>query len=173
MMLDFYDSDYGQDFEACWDWPEGWPQNIEFPDGSMEYTDGDVWFKAYDTSLLEADEDIALFEQGYLFNCYVRLRYNPPSPYCDDVLAHFPAHDKEEAERLLQLAADALYGKSATFDSHGADSALKCRDGQHVTAWPLEGCKYDRCETGPMYYVVFDDGCDANAFADELEWEEA
>lgn len=168
MMLDFYDSNYGEDFEACWDWPKDWPHKC---DDANCY--GDVWFKAYDVSLCERSDDDRLLERGYLFDCYVFVRYSAPEWYWEDDLAHFPAHDKEEAERLLQLAADALYGKSATFDSHGADSELKCRDGQHVTAWPLEGCKYDRCETGPMYYVVFDDGCDANAFADELEWEEA
>lgn len=103
-MLDFYDSDYGEDFEACCYWPKDWPHEHE--DGLVF---DDVWFKAYDTSLKENDEDTALFEQGYLFNCIVRVRYYTPSLYCEDGLAKFPAHDKEEAERLLQLAADALY----------------------------------------------------------------
>ena len=61
--------------------------------------------------------------------------------------------------------------KNATFDSHGADSELACRDGQMVTAWPLEEEKYDRCETGPMYHVMFHDGFESDAFADELKWE--
>ena len=109
--LDFYDSDYGRDFEAVCYWPESWPHDIEYQDGSMDYMDGDVWFKAYDTSLKENDEDARLFEHGYLFNCIVRIRYYTTSLYCEDVLAKFPARDKEEAERLLQVAADALYGE--------------------------------------------------------------
>lgn len=104
MKLDFYDSNYGEDFEAMTDWPGGWPHESE--DGRAF---DDVWFKAYDTSFKENDEDAELFEQGYLFNCIVRTRNYTPSLYCEDVLAKFPAKDKEEAERLLQIAADALY----------------------------------------------------------------
>lgn len=109
--LHFEDSDYGEDFECACDWPEDWPHDIEYPDGYIDYMDGDVWFKAYDTSLKENDEDATLFEQGYLFNCYVRIRYYTTGLYCEDGLAKFPARDKEEAERLLQVAADALYGE--------------------------------------------------------------
>ena len=108
MMLDFYDSDYGKDFEACWDWPEGWPHEDE-----LEYLEDNIWFKAYDTSLCETKNDIALFEQGYLFDCIVRACYYTPNLYCEDVLARFPARTREEAERLLQLAADALYEEEA------------------------------------------------------------
>lgn len=111
MKLDFYESGYGEDFEAAADWPKGWPHDIEYPDGYMDYMDGDVWFKAYDTSLKENDEDVDLFRQGYLFNCNVRIRYYTTGLYCEDGLAKFPARDKEEAERLLEIAADALYGK--------------------------------------------------------------
>ena len=109
LALDFQSCDYGEDFEYVYDWPESWPQNIEHPDGYMDYMDGDVWFKAYDTSLCANEEDKELFEQGYLLNCVVRLRYYTTGLYCEDGLAKFPARDKEEAERLLQAAADALY----------------------------------------------------------------
>jgi len=109
MTLYFYDTGYGKDFDAAWDWPKGWPHDIEYPDGSMDYMDGDVWFKAYDTSLKENDEDKELFEQGYLFNCQVRIRYYTTGMYCEDGLAKFPARDREEAERLLTVAAAALY----------------------------------------------------------------
>lgn len=109
--LDFQSSDYGEDFEYVYDWPRDWPCSIEHTDGSIDYDDGDVWFKAYDTSFKENDEDAELFELGYLFNCIVRIRYYTTGLYCEDVLAKFPAKDKEEAEHLLQVAADALYGE--------------------------------------------------------------
>ena len=104
MELDFYSSDYGEDFEAMTDLPNDWPHE----DDDML---NDVWFKAYDTSLKEICEDAELFEQGYLFNCYVRVRYHANGVYCEDELAKFPARDREDAERLLKVAADALYGK--------------------------------------------------------------
>ncbi len=115
--LYFEHSGYGCDFEAAEYWPKGWPHDIEYPDGYMDYMDGDVWFKAYDTSLKENERDAELFEQGYLFNCEVRVRYYTSGfpvqalLYCEDPLASFPARDQEEAERLLQVAADALYRK--------------------------------------------------------------
>lgn len=111
MKLDFYSSDYGEDFEAMSDWPNDWPHDIEWPDGYMDYMFCDVWFKAYDTSFKANDEDAMLFEQGYLFNCIVRIRYYTTGLYCEDGLAKFHARNREEAERLLQVAADALYGE--------------------------------------------------------------
>ena len=101
--LYFEHSGYGCDFEAAEYWPKGWPHD--------NYMDSDVWFKAHDTSLKENDRDAELFEQGYLFNCEVRIRYYTSGLYCEDPLANFPARDQEEAERLLQVAADALYGE--------------------------------------------------------------
>lgn len=109
MMLDFYDSHYGYDLEAWGEWPEYWPRNIEFPDGPMDSDDCGIWFRAFNTSLLETVEDIAFREQGYLFRCIVYASYATTNTYYEDVLARFPAHDKEEAERLLQVAANALY----------------------------------------------------------------
>lgn len=106
VRLDFYDSDYGKDFEAMTDWPDGWPHEIT-DDGLLD----DVWFKAYDTSLKETNEDTTLYERGYLFNCIVRVRYYTAGLYCEDVLAKFPAKNKDDAERLLQIAADALHGE--------------------------------------------------------------
>lgn len=113
MMLDFYDSGYGNDFECVWEWPDSWPQNIEFADGSVDFYDPYIWFKAYDTSLCENEEDAGLYEQGYLFNCIIRTRYDSSSFYCEDVLAKFPAKDREEAKRLLTLAAKAIYEEEA------------------------------------------------------------
>jgi len=109
--LDFYNTEYGEDFEAITDWPKGWPHDLKSPDGYVDYSDGDVWFKAYDTSFKANHEDAELFERGYQFNCIVRIRYYTTSLYCKDVLAKFPAKDRAEAERLLQIAADALYGE--------------------------------------------------------------
>ena len=61
------------------------------------------WLKAYCTRW----EDEPLYEQGILYDCYVSL--------CEDgewyksyELAHFHAHDRDEATRLLVAAANAL-----------------------------------------------------------------
>ena len=105
----FTDCEYGEDFENVWWWPKGWPNDIKYPDGSVYLNDPQIWFKAYDTSLCETSEDSELFEQGYLFNCMVRTMYDRTVFYCEDVLAEFPARDREEAERLLTVAAAALY----------------------------------------------------------------
>ena len=113
MELRFHDSGWFNDFEDDGDWPAGWPHDIEYPDGSFDYGEPYVKFKAYDLTNdwnnLE-EYEWALCEQGYEFNCEVKLCYVTPALFCEDVIAHFPARDKEEAERLLQVAADALYG---------------------------------------------------------------
>ena len=111
MKLYFDETCYGEDFETVCDWPEGWAHGCEYPDGSIDYSESDVWFKAYDTSLCENERDRELFEQGYGFNCVVRLRYVTSGLYCEDELASFPALDRRDAERLLQITADEIYGK--------------------------------------------------------------
>ena len=56
-----------------------------------------------------------------------------------------------------------------TFESHGADSDLKHRDGERIRVLgKLDPSEYDECETGPMYRVRFDDGFKTAAFADEI-----
>ncbi len=58
---DFYDCDYGKDFETLIDVHEfvDW-----IPEG--EY---DLWLKAYDTSLQENEEEAELYNNGYVFEC--------------------------------------------------------------------------------------------------------
>lgn len=60
-------------------------------------------------------------------------------------------------------------GSLHTFDSHGADSKLKHRDGDVVQIeCLLDDNEYDPAETGLMYSVVFNDGHIGEAFEDEL-----
>lgn len=60
-------------------------------------------------------------------------------------------------------------GSLHTFDSHGADSKLKHRDGDVVQIeCLLDDNEYDPAETGLMYSVVFNDGHIGDAFEDEL-----
>ena len=111
MKLHFYPSGCGRDFEALGHWPEGWPCNIEYPDGSLDYIDPEVKFKAYETAQRELPWDRQLDGMGIEFRCEVRFLYDTTSLWCENVLIAFTAKDKHEAERLLQIAADALYGE--------------------------------------------------------------
>ena len=56
-----------------------------------------------------------------------------------------------------------------TFDSHGADSQLKHRDGERIEfLGRLDPKDYDVIETGPMYRIRFQDGFETDAFSDEI-----
>lgn len=64
------------------------------------------------------------------------------------------------------------YGEHVIFDSHGADSGLKHRDGTVAEViGPLDESQYDKCETGPMFRIRFADGFQTDAFADEIKEE--
>ena len=107
MELYFEDCDYGEDFESLCDIPEDWYGG---DDMSALYNNSFIWFKAYDTSMCELSREEELYAQGYGFDCYVWLEveYMGKREY---LLDGVPARDRAEAERLLQLAADALYGE--------------------------------------------------------------
>ena len=111
MELHFYESGCGRDFEALSHWPEGWPSDIEYPDGYLDYIDPEVKFKAYETAQKELDWDVELHESGFEFRCEVRFLYATTGLWCEDILIEFPAKDEEDAKRLLTLAAEAFYGE--------------------------------------------------------------
>ena len=57
----------------------------------------------------------------------------------------------------------------AIFNSHGADSSLRDRDGDVVDVISLVDEKeYDKDDVGEMYRVRFEDGVEIDAFDDEL-----
>lgn len=56
------------------------------------------------------------------------------------------------------------------FNTHGGDSTLNHRSGQHITVIDVcDPCEYEYEEIGWMYRVRFDDGFEAEAFEDEIE----
>lgn len=56
------------------------------------------------------------------------------------------------------------------FNTHGGDSVLNSRSGEHIELLgKLDSNLYDECETGPMYRVRFEDGFETDAFEDEIE----
>lgn len=105
----FFDECYWLgDFEAWCDVSSGWV------DGWDDPINWQVWFKAYDCEKQINDTETEYWEQRYEFDCVVRLICDPfgsNGMTAEWVLAEFPAKNVEEAERLLQVAADALYGE--------------------------------------------------------------
>ena len=56
------------------------------------------------------------------------------------------------------------------FNTHGGDSELNHRSGSVVEILgKLDPSKYDECEVGAMYRVLFSDGFETDAFMDEIE----
>ena len=109
MKLYFDDCYCGEDFEAYCDLPEDWYGGDDMSD---LFNNGFIWFKAYDTAEVPYDMTEEFAKDGYAFECIVRFQYDPAcGPYHEEDLAIFGARDREEAERLLQVAADALYGE--------------------------------------------------------------
>ena len=108
MRLHFDDCAWLRDFEAWRDVPRGWV------DGWDDPANWQVWFKAYDCQQMTCETETDYWERGYGFRCLVNLVCDPiegNGVYAEWVLGEFPARDVCEAERLLQVAADALYGK--------------------------------------------------------------
>ena len=107
MKLYFEDCDYGEDFESLCDLPEDW---YDGDDMSDLYNNSFIWFKAYDTSLCQSLRDESLYESGFGFDCcvWLEVEYMGDRKYLMDGV---PAKGRTEAERLLQAAADALYGE--------------------------------------------------------------
>jgi len=111
MKLNFDACDVGRDFEACCDLPGIWAESSNDP--CSLYQRAFIWFKAYDLLVGPYTKDDArLRAEGYEFSCLVRIRSDWANiGAIDEDLGVFGARDMEEAERLLQVAADALYGE--------------------------------------------------------------
>lgn len=108
MKLNFDDCCFLRDFETWCDIPNGWV------DGWDDPINWQVWFKAYDCANRTNGTETRYWDDGYEFDCIVELICDPI--YGNGItaqwkLAEFPARNEKEAERLLQVAADALYGK--------------------------------------------------------------
>jgi len=106
--LDFDEAGLRGDFCAVCNPPKDWPVTYdEWGEQTIE-----IWFWAYATepnARKGYGKDYELWVAGYGYDCYVDVA----TPAFLDAynLAHFSARDSEEAERLLQVAADALYGE--------------------------------------------------------------
>ena len=105
-MLDFYECGYNDpdDFECLFSLTDydGWGFIVGLtPDWNMY----DFWFKAYATACCETEYEKELFDAGYNYDCYVWVRDG--NAYCEE-LAHFKAHDADEAERMFVIIAEAL-----------------------------------------------------------------
>ena len=94
----FYDCDYANDFEAFVDASEffSWLPEEKF----------DFWFKAYDTSCRENDRDIALNDNGQMFDCYVWLVQHDDNHDGNKTIPPFlkcntSAADKDDAVEIL------------------------------------------------------------------------
>lgn len=105
MELHFDDCFYLRDFESFGSVPDGW---VDDPENWY------VRFKAYDCVNCENGTETDYWERWFDFDCEVKLVCDPfdgNGMTAEWVLAEFPAKDEKEAERLLQVAADALYGR--------------------------------------------------------------
>lgn len=55
------------------------------------------------------------------------------------------------------------------FETHGADTRFNGRSGHEVEVISeVPKCEFDYSEVGPMYRIRFNDGCETDAFLDEL-----
>ena len=104
MKLWFDEGGMTGDFNACCDPPEDW-MDLD-PDDELGLF---VWFRAYTTKHLVSSHEELLWQQGYDYDCFVEVETE--ACFNEYELAHFPARDVEEAERMLQACADAIYGK--------------------------------------------------------------
>ena len=106
MKLWFDEGGMPGDFAVVMDPPKDWPVTYD----DWDEPSIDIWFRAYATKY-DAERgygrDYELWSDGYDYDCYVEVS----TPHCfnEYELAHFPARDREEAERLLTVAAAALY----------------------------------------------------------------
>jgi len=117
MKLDFHETQYAGDFEACADIPDSWGFS---PERAARHF---LRFKAYDTSCLENEREKELAARGIGFECFVWFgEYSDCvlTPVCQ--IAHFVADTREHAEgRFAELAAE--------YDNAVPDVLLKARDG--------------------------------------------
>ena len=108
MNLVFEWCDYGDDFEAICNPPEDW-MALD-PDDELEMF---IWFKAYDVGMFECDRDEQLASEDYCYDCLAWVEFGWMSKR-EYLLKNTPARTREEAERILQATADAIYETSGT-----------------------------------------------------------
>lgn len=108
MELWFDEIGCGRDFGAVCDPPTDL-KRLD-PDGERGM---EVWFRAYDTSVAAAynNRDKMLHDNGIGFDCEIRIEFAEGPSGEDIYMFGFTAQNEEEAERLLQVAADALHGE--------------------------------------------------------------
>jgi len=104
MELVFDEGGCTGDFNAVCDPPDYWKKFD--PDGEDEL---EIWFRAYTTQHELTPSEATLRELGYGYECFVEV--STRRCFNDVELARFRAKDRAEAERLLQLAANAIYGE--------------------------------------------------------------
>lgn len=105
MKLVFYEGWSLGHTEAVCDPPESW-----MPFEKVEELELFIRFDSYELSEWAMGEDeIEMLDNGFNYVCLVGIEYGKTDDF--EVLAKFPAKTEQEAERLLQVAADALYGK--------------------------------------------------------------
>lgn len=86
-LLQFSDTDYANDFEAMIDAARvfSWIPECKI----------DLWFKAYDTSCKETATEERLYNEGFLFECYVYIKKY--SSLYEKTLFNWAAKTAEEA----------------------------------------------------------------------------
>ena len=102
MELWFDEGSMTGDFNACCDPPDDW--RALDPDDERGIF---IWFRAYTTRHFMSNREETLWMRGYGYDCFVEVEVD--DDWCAYELAHFSARDAEEAERLLQACADAIY----------------------------------------------------------------
>jgi len=105
MKLWFDEGGMTGDFNAVCDPPKDWKEACP----SWEDDELEIWFRAYTTKHRTTQHEIELHSRGVVYECFIEV--STRSCFNDIELAHFVTKDREEAERLLQLAADAIYGE--------------------------------------------------------------
>ena len=106
MELWFDEGGMTGDFNTVCNPPKDWP--VTYDDWGEPSVD--IWFRAYATvhdAKRGYGHDYDLWSAGYDYDCYVEV--STPTSFNEYELAHFPARNQEEAERLLQACADAIY----------------------------------------------------------------
>ena len=103
MKLVFYEGWYRGHAEAVCDPPESW-----MPFEKAEEIELFIHFDSYELSewAIGEDED-EMLDNGFKYICLVGVEYGKTDDF--EILAKFPAKTNQEAERLLQIAADAIY----------------------------------------------------------------
>jgi len=105
MKLWFDEGGLTGDFNAVCDPPDDW--KAAYP--SWQDDELEIWFRAYTTEHRATQHEIELYSRGVGYECFVEV--STRSCWNEIELAHFCTVDAKEAERMLQIAADALYGE--------------------------------------------------------------